>query len=361
MAIMKALLTLASVFTLSAVAHAGSINYDFRGDWNSTDYNKDAAKPDYTKFYFKTGRVDFKGNLNDSISYQLRLAYNKDLTPSKRDSAGNGVEYGYITHKMSDLFSLSLGKFNTEIGGFEAATSGADLYTTSAMYTHSSAVGLAGNNESTSGLLYNAGAKAAFSFAEKTHYVAVVATNNIGDSVNAPGTDLNQNRGLLGVIWKGAFMEKALNFLVSYHTVNPQTTSGAVHASKDAHNFIATGVKWDSEPYTATLEYLTASYKDDTAGQTDTLNTVVAKLMYKMGMFTPRLEYTYTEEKIEIGGPAKNKYSGVGAAVEYKPTEDNFRYHLAYAMYTDDLEGATGNKTRQEIVLGARLYGDFLK
>jgi len=359
---MKTLLTFAGAIAFSAVAQAGSINYDFRGDWNSTDYNDAAAKPDYSKFYFKTGRVDFKGKLNDSVNYQLRWAYTKDQTPAKRDSASSGIELGYITHKMSDMFSLSLGKMNTLIGGFEAATPGPDLYLTSAIYNKTSALALTGKNESTNNLLYNTGAKASFSFAEQSQVIDVVATDNIADSANGVGsTDLNQNRGLLGLVWRGAFMEKALNFMVSYHTVSPQTTTTTAFNAKDAHNFASAGVKWDSDPMAVTVEYLTTNFKNDALGQTDTLNSIVAKFIYKMDMFTPRIEATMSEEKREIGGTATNKFNGIGAAVEYKPTEDNFRYHLAYAMYTDKLDGAASDQTRQEIVLGARMYGDFLK
>lgn len=360
---MKTLLTFAGVIAFSAVAHAGSINYDFRMDMNGTDYNDAAGKPDFGKFYFKTGRVDFKGKLNDSLTYQLRWAYTKSQTITARDSAPSGVELGYLTHKMNDMFSLSLGKFNTEIGGFEAATPGPDLYLTSASYNKTSAVAIAGTkNGSTSDLLYNTGAKLSFSFAEQTQTLNLIVTDNISDSTNGVGnTDFNQNRGLLGVVWKGAFMEKALNFMVSYHTVSPQTTNTAAFNAKDVHNFIGAGVKWDSDPMAVVVDYLTTSFKDDALSQTDSLNTVVAKFIYKMGMFTPRIEATMTEEKREIGGTATNKYNGIGVAVEYKPTEDNFRYHLAYATYTDKLDGATDDRIRQEVVLGARLYGDFLK
>lgn len=360
---MKTLLTIAGVIAFSAVAQAGSISYDFRLDMNGTDYNDAAGKQDYSKFYFKTGRVDFKGKLNDSLSYQLRWAYTKSQTATTRDAAPAGIELGYVTHKMNDMFSLSAGKFNTLIGGFEAATAGPDLYLTSAAYNKTGAVGIASKVEGTGNLLYNTGVKLGFSFGEQTQNLDIVATDGINDATNgvAAGADFNQNRGLLGVIWRGAFMEKALNFMVSYHTVSPQTTTGTAYNGKDMHNFIAAGVKWESDPMAVVVDYLTNSFKDDALSQTDTMNTVVAKFIYKMGVFTPRIEATMSEEKKEIGGTATNKYNGVGLAVEYKPTEDNFRYHLAYATYTDKLDGAADDRIRQEIVVGARLLGDFLK
>ena len=69
----------------------------------------------------------------------------------------------------------------------------------------------------------------------------------------------------------------------------------------------------------------------------------------------------YSEEKIEVGSNAKNRFNGAGVVFEYKPIADtNFRYHFAYSGTNMETEGGkTINK--QEVVAGVRLLADFLK
>ncbi|MBS1971466.1 MAG: hypothetical protein JSU04_14245 [Bdellovibrionales bacterium] len=370
---MKTLWTLLGVLLVSASAHANSLGYDFRGDWQSIDYNDKAGLPDYTRFYLKTGRLYFKGNVNDRFSYDLRWGFYKPAVDtvsttsgapsnSRRDGLNSSVEYANITDKMSDMFALTVGKFNTEIGGFEGATSGADLYMVSPSYGHSAVTTLDGKNygineSGTRNLLYMSGAKGDLSFGDQHLYI--LAVNNISDSLE--GTAFNQNRGMTGLIWKGGFIDKTLTGLLSYHTVNPQNGN-----KDDNHQFISAGVKYEDATWVGSLEYNTTTYKDGASGNKDSVYSAIAKFGYKMESWIPRLEVFTSEEKTEtLATNGTNKFMGYGAILEYKPTPENVRYHLAInsitskpfatATRTDD------DQTRMEIVLGARLYGDFLK
>lgn len=358
------------VASMSAQA-ANSLEFDFRGDMQSIDYNAAAGKSDYSRFYLKTGRLQYKGSINERFSYVLRLGFYKPSVDvvttggtkpenSKRDNLNSSVEYAYVTDKMSDMFSLSLGKFNTEIGGFEGATSSADLYLVSPYYNHSSDVGIAGlnnfgiNESGPKNLLYMTGVKGTFTFAE-TQNIHLVVVNNIADATDAGGK-FNQNRGMTGVIWKGGFMEKTLTGLLSYHEVSPQGGN-----EKNKHNFMSAGIKYDSD-WIGSLEYSTTTYKDGANDTKDSVSAAVAKVGYKMEQWTPRLEFFSSEEKLEVGqtSPVTNKFTGYGAVVEYKPTAENFRYHVAYNTITYK-PTAGDDQMRTEIVVGARLLGDFLK
>ncbi len=368
---MKTLLTLLVVLIASASAHANTLNYDFRGDWQSVHYNDAANLSDYTRFYIKTGRLDFKGNLNDRINYQLRWGFYKPAVDSvsttsgvpsnsKRDSVNSSVEYAYVTDKMSDMFALSLGKVNTEIGGFEGATSGADLYMVSPIYQHVAVKSLSGSNiginqSGASNILYMTGAKGDLSMFDQ--HIYFLAMNNISDS-NDSGGNFNQNRGLMGLTWKGTFLDKTLTGLLSYHEASPQ---GATAASGNKHTFASAGIKHESD-WIGSLEYNTTEYKDGTSGNKDQVYAAILKLGYKMDQWTPRLEAYTSEENREIGltTSQNNKFVGYGAILEYKPTAENFRYHLAYNSITT--KPATGDdQIKTEVVLGARMLGDFLK
>lgn len=360
---------LASTLSIGAQA-GGSIGYDFRADSNSTSYNEDAALPGYQKFHLKTGRLHFKGDLNEQLKYELRWAYNKPAVDNAttatepknttRDGLNNSIELANITHKMDDMFSLQMGKLNSEIGGLEGATTGADLYMVSPNYAFSAVKGLTGSNvgfnQSSGNLTYVTGVKGDIAI-NPEHHIYLVYANNATDAVNS-GSKFNQNRGLTGLIWKGAYMEKALSAIISYHQVSPQ---GAATHEGNKHTFTSAGVKYDNPQVVGSFDYTTTDYTDGTTSTKDTLSSMIAKFGYKMDAWTPRLEVYSSEQKVGIGATTgTNKFMGYGAVVEYKPTADNFRYHLAYNTIT--AKPITGNdQVKTEIVLGARLSGDFLK
>ncbi|RYZ89172.1 MAG: hypothetical protein EOP06_09725 [Proteobacteria bacterium] len=380
---MKRLLAALCVLTLSISAHAvSSLGYDFRADYQNLQFNREAGLPNAQRFYLKTGRLYLKGTLNERISYELRWGFYKPAVEtatanSSRDSLNSSVEYANVTDHMSEVFALTVGKFNTEIGGLEGATSGADLYMVSPNYGHSAAVSISGtgagrnlgiNQSGASNLLYMTGVKGDFIITPDQHIYAVVA-NNVGDNVDSGGR-FNQDRGLLGVIYKATFFEKAWTVLASYHEISPgATTAGAATDSSTKHSFASAGVRYDTSAIVTSVEVNATEFKDGVGiGGKDQLASVVGKFGYKMDSWIPRLEAFVSEEL--VGTPAaaggatardlKNNYTGYGAVVEYKPTADNFRYHVAYNSITSRPQFGP-EQNRQEIVLGARLFGDFLK
>ncbi|MGE9744951.1 porin [Bdellovibrio bacteriovorus] len=347
----KFLIAALATTTMTSAAQAGTLNLDLRADYNSTTYDE-SSQPDVSKFYFKTGRLDYMGKATEDLSFRVRLAFNKSATQLV-DSAQTAVEYAFLTHKMSDVFALSVGRFNTEFGGFEGATSGADLYLTSQFYTGRGPDGaLGGANLGTSDLLYMTGAKGTFTFGG--HNVYLMMTNE-SDNATAVGPTSTQNTTMAGAVWRGAWTEdKALMTNLSYHTMNGPSDG-------DKHQFMTAGVMWNAKPAMVSVDYLMSEAKLD-AGEKDTVTSIVAKFAYTgWEQWTPRLEFQTSEEKLEIGGEATNKFVGYGAVLEYKPyTDTNFRYHLAYANVKEEPE-AGDDITSQEVVLGARLMADFLK
>lgn len=354
----KFLLTTLTTSAVATSAQAGTLNLDFRADYNSTTY-KESSIQDFTKFYIKTGRLDYQGKASEDLSYRVRLAFNKSTTTGM-DSTQSAVEYAFLTHKMSDFFSLSAGKLNTEFGGFEGATSGADFYLQSQFYTPyaslststSPAPNLSKYNLGTKDLLYMTGVKGTFSFEGQA--IHLMATNE-SDNSTANGPTATQNSSLMGVAWRGAFLEKALSFNVSYHTM-----AGPV--KDDKHQFMAAGVMWNSAPIMFVADYLVSEFKQDSSSKKDTMTSVIAKLAYTdWEQWSPRLEYTSSEGKQEIAGTITNKFVGYGAVLEYKPYNDQtFRYHIAYNTITESPETGSDIK-KDEVVVGARLQADFLK
>lgn len=360
---MKKILVTTLLTTLSSISFAGSLNVDMRVDYNSSNYT-DSAVSDFSKFYFKTGRLDYQNSVNEALSYRVRLAFNKDATTGV-DTTQTALEYGYLTNKLSNDFSVTIGKLNSDVGGFEGATSGADLYLLSQHYSLKGPNGdldsraakstTPGNNVSTSDLLYLTGAKATYSFSDQT--ISLLATNETGIAA-ANGSTADQNTSLLGLIWRGSFQEKTLMTNLSYHTM-----AGA--NSDDRHALSAAGVQWNQKPYNVQVDYLMNEFKEGSTGKKDTVTSIVTKFSYTgFEQWIPRLEIQSSEEKLNVDTTATNKFLGYGLVAEYKPVaETNFRYHVA-VNHTQEKFDAALNKSDsslQEIVVGARLMADILK
>lgn len=362
---MKTLFFSILALAIGASAQAGSISLDFRADHNSTTYT-DSSLSDFNKFYFKTGRIDFQGKATDDVSFRVRFAFNKDATTTNTvDGVQAATDYAYLSDKVSDWFTLTVGKFNTEVGGFEAAAASADQYLLSESYTKalltdtgiaglSAATGYGVNVIANKDVHYLTGVKATFTFNGQT--VHIMATDKPASTVGAAGsTSTNQNSSLMGAAWKGLFLEKALSLNLSYHTMEGPSTN-------DKHQFMAAGFMWNSAPITFSTEYLTTEFKEDASSNKDSINSIVAKLAYTgIENWLPRLEFTSSEVKREIGGDITNRFMGYGAVLEYKPYPDTtFRYHIAYNNITEKPDTGSDIK-KDEVVVGARLMADFLK
>ncbi len=369
----KTILGSIAAIALSTTAHAGSVNLDFRADYLGTNYN-DAAKTaiaglgDSSRFYLKTGRIDYKGTVNEELSFRVRLAFTKDAgTVAKKDALTSAVEFAYLTHKMSDHFSLSVGRLSSEIGGFETGTSGADLYMTSENYARSVLTRAGSNNFGTLAALYVTGVKATFSaWGQDLHIVA--ADNLLSDpsAGTAPNTASTQNRSLVGAAWKGSFLDKQIGTSLNYFEMSPQGGAGAQAGGSNKNSFMNAGVRYNGEaielPFVLAVDYHLNTYKQDSSGNEDKLSSIVAKFSYTgIEQWIPRVEYFTSEDKRAIGTATTDKYTGYGAVLEYVPKKENtFRYHVAYNSVT--MKPETGDdQTKQEIVVGTRLMADFLK
>lgn len=374
------------VILMSSTAFAGSINLDFRTDYFSQDYNEAAtaasAGYDSNRFYVNTGRIDFKGNLNESVGYRVRwrFATKNQGSVDKRDNTNGTLDLAYIEHKVSDTFKLQFGKYLSEMGGYEGLTTGPDLYLTSEAY--SGTAGLGGSthtkydgtlNQATSLTghsteLYITGVKAIFTVgAHEVNIQAADVDANVGrgsasaDSTTGAGANakISQNDSLLGLVFKGNFMEKTLGMIASYHTQNNGADAKADYA--------ALGFHYKADNCWMQLEYVMNTYKSmiGTLTPEDKLNSAIFTYKHMIDdNWSALLKYTVSEESLDaVGATAalKNKYSSYGVAAEWKPKKDDiFRYHLAYNA--KNMKPETGDERKlQEVIAGVRINADFLK
>jgi len=219
---------------------------DARTDYEANTYNDAIATRNSTRFNLQTLRLDYKGALSDATSFRLRYRFNN---PSSKvnastaaasyrlaDSASSSLDFAYVEQKMMDNLSLQIGKFNTDIGGIEGLTSGADLYFTSQAYGDQSP------------LRYATGAKLIYKMADQE--VDLMSTNQETDAVAAPAgsaaATFSQNHETVGIVYKGSFMDKTLMPVVSWH--NDKAQASSLNGRDMEFNFYSAGLKYDFAP-----------------------------------------------------------------------------------------------------------------
>tara|TARA_B110001454_G_scaffold219192_1_gene251213 strand:- start:98146 stop:99171 length:1026 start_codon:yes stop_codon:yes gene_type:complete len=334
-----------SVFLLLLVglAHPGSVNFDFRFEWDSSSYNnaaKAAGSKASSQFLMRTGRVDFKGNLNKDISYRLRWGIDHDgaTAQHKTDNFSTQVDYAYVQDKVSEDIWITLGKFASELGSIEGNMSSPDIYLPSQAYAALS----------TNDFLYVSGAKltAAVLGQEVSLYVV-----NQSDSQS-----IEQTKLAYGLVYKGKFLNSTLFPNLGYFSDEKQGMSTDV---KMTTNISSAGVKWDPKPYYINLDYIIFAQKNVSAVDVkDTITTLLFDAGYDFEDVIPKFKYEMTTKK---NGSVKEQYDGVAVGVEFKPyPQDIFRYHVMVTQTTIKPESGD-SRFEQHFLVGTRIYGDFLK
>lgn len=362
---MKYLFATALVFA-TATSHA-AISYDFRFDMQSKDYDEDTNKAgteDFMRFYIQRGRLDFQGKLNDDVSYRLRLRFNQPAAgkvdpvtnqPSvnERDSLGSWVDHASVTQKVYEFGFITLGKFASDIGGYEGAAI-ADRYAVSSAYGRNTAAGLTASED----FQFYTGMK--IGAAAMDHDVALHIAN-AEPADHQVGGKFSQNKPALGLVWKSNFGDGVYLPLFAYHQF-----PGAPGTAKNGKvTFLSLGNRFQIDDLQLDLDVLKNDYKDDTPGAKIANTTLATSAGFKLGSLTPKLQYTQGNIAATAlsGGPeTKTRQTSIGLALEFVPDlKDRFRYHVAYVNTEVAVEGAAKSEKVAELVLGARLLGDFLK
>ena len=70
---------------------------------------------------FKLNRVKLEilGSFSKQFSYHFRQSFNKYNNPHSLDNLSSSIEYALVNWKMSDRFTLTVGKQDIALGGYE--------------------------------------------------------------------------------------------------------------------------------------------------------------------------------------------------------------------------------------------------
>jgi len=377
---MKKFFAFAIMTLLTTAAHAGSLNLDFRFDYLSEGFNDDATTAaglttapgvNNSRFTVQTARLDYKGKLNEETWYRVRARFAaKDQgAMNKGDQTNTTLDYAYIANKTGDL-TLTVGKFNSDIGGYEGTTSGPDLYFLSGAYGGSKYLGTGGTVfgvlNGFSNLIYVSGVKLGYTMGDNEIALSVADTNGaVGrsttvDTLSVGGTPANTSM-LTGLTYKGSFDNKAIGVMAGYFTENLAKDTSATYTN--------VGVQYKMNQWLAQFDYILNStkYAVTTFTPEDKLTSMVLKVAYDINDLSDvQLKFATDEEALgaNAAAAATNKFTSYGLAYEWKAKkDDNFRYHLAYTSRTAAIDSVVSTKApaMTQLILGARIYADFLK
>lgn len=329
---------------------AGSLNLDLRFDSDSSSYNTAAKTANAnnkatTKNYVNVGRLDFKGKLNEELNFRLRYRFDRDdkTTVNATDGLTSQVDLAYISHKLVDGLTLTLGKFNSELGSVEGNTPIPELYLRSQTY----------NQINTNGFIFTTGAKLNYTF--DVHEFNVLLLNQ------SESTTTEQSKVSYGLVYKSSLMNKTLLPSVSYLKDEKQSLAGV--DSKKSMTLTSAGLKWDPKPYYLSVDYILFDYANvSAADQKEKYNSLVAEFAYDFDGLIPKVKFENSQKKAEVAsGSSTTKYEGLGLGFEYRPfNQDTFRYHVMLTQIVTKPDGGD-SQLEQHFIVGTKILADFLK
>lgn len=348
-------------------ADAGSLNLDFRADVDAVDYNDaHTGKYDSTGIIIHTGRVDWQGKLNENLSFRFRPRFDQVKTNDGIDKLTTGVDFAYIQHRM-DRLVLTIGKMATDIALHENLAGPPDVYLRSEALNAIS-VGYKLPSDTTQEMLYATKFMTGVRLAHEwdQHELAILALNNPEADQATPANVSGQTQLLYGATYKGKFLEKTLQPVLSYHATKLGGDVSQDETEDTQVRYLAAGVKYDVPDWFAQADYgvITATDVNAAGDMTDgEIKSLAVEAGVKHGQWVARLKVEKSQVSAEptTAAAVEQDIMGYGAAIEFKPWLDqNFRYHLAYTM-KEISESGVDDKTETHIIAGVRILADFLK
>ncbi len=328
---------------MAASAFAG-VKLETRADYRNSTFNKESGSAGYSTTQLTRARLNITHKVQDNLSLKARFDLTAEAISSGSSYTANGsktpfTEYAAIAYSPMENLAVELGKLKPVGGGMEQQYNGGDRYFDSAllssMYPQTGAGGF--------GVSYLMG----------DHKVTAQFTND--PNVSNPSTGATRNK--TAVEYYGNFMEKALQVIASYHTVQK-----AVGTDNKPITWTVLGVKYNAGFAVFDLDY--GMKKDEANGATSAdehSGLVFGASAPVADKWTALAKFESSQTK--AAGTKKYIYSNVGLAVENAIAE-GCNFHVAYNMLNkkDDTD-ATGNSDVKEnqLLVGFKLYADLFK
>jgi hypothetical protein len=338
------LVTAAIAGLLLNTAWAG-IKLESRADYRNSTFNEESGSKGYSTTQLTRARLNITHKVQDNLSLKARFDLTADAVSSGSSFTASGsrtafTEYASMGYSLMENMTFEIGKLKPVGGGMEQQYNGGDRYFDSnllgSMYPQSGAGGM--------GLIYSMG----------DHKVTAQFTN---DPNEANPASSGTSRTKAGVEYYGNFMDKNLQVIASYHSLQKQVATDSKPIT-----WTLVGVKYNAGFATFDLDY--GMKKDEANGATsaDEHNGFV------FGASAPVVDSWKAIAKFEssetkVAGTKKFIYSNVGLAVENAIAE-GCNFHVAYNMLNrkdDTVASGASDVKENQLLVGIKLYADLVK
>jgi hypothetical protein len=316
---------------------------------------------DISKFNMRQFRIEAKGKINDWLSYRWRQRLNRPNTGSGNiDNLPTSIDVAGIGVKLTDDFSMFIGKQCAAYGGIEFDLNPIEIYEYSDMI------------ENMSNFL--TGVNFAYSLSDN-HQLQLQILNSMNttfaNTYNVGTTGVQQSQAPLVYTlnwngsyfnnafktrWSASLMNEAKGKNMYYYALGNEFTQGRFNMFFD---FMYSNEELDRNGIMSSITN-SSRYRNAVNAQ---YMSLVTKLNYR---FTPRWNvfvegmYETASLKNDLTGFSKGKYRtsyGYFAGLEYYPMESNLHFFLTYVgrdyQYTNKAKSlGFGNYNTDRVSLG---------
>lgn len=305
---------------------------------------------------FKVDRVrpNLVGKLLETpLSYRIRLNLSKSAATTNRDNLTDFVDYAYIDDKLSDSFTLRVGKALDLVHvGWETTYSSADVYSLSQVF----------NTNVNTYNIYKTGAYGLYTMGDHKFTLSVTTpTKSLTDTTG----NSQQNHGIAyGLSYWGTFLDGMIQPIAGFTMM--RTDGNVDHATPASQTTTVTNTLWAVGARVKPIPGLEIDLSYDSltqpwnfatsTGDPDVTTSMVARAQYTIDALIPFVNFISDNYKTNT---TSNNFTKTvfDVGVWYVPyKEAKFRYHLAYTDDTKTFDAAnTNSKVKtNKIFLGMR-------
>jgi len=301
--------------------HIDEMYFNARGSFN-------VQHAENTNKGFEGENLNFviAGKLTDNISYRIRQRFNKEISAS---NPFNATDFLYLDWQVDDNWSLSFGKQEIYIGGFEYDYAPIDVYFWSECWGE---------------------LPSSYSFAGSVGYNFTDNQKVIFQLSNSPFYATSTNNLSYNFVWFGQIFP----FWKTIWSVNESE-----YSKGKFQNIISLGNRLEFSSFYWELDFVNRSINEDnTAKKDDFLFShwgVVTKLNYRYNKWSLFCKFSYDKDNNFYLDRYKRwsdyNYTTLGVGAECFPlNNDKLRLHAVY--YVNDQNKSEDQTTQHNILLG---------